>query len=555
MAQPPLYTRNENLVEYAAAHPTATYPPASVDAEFDDVRTSLNQAIQNLGLIQRDDGQISNSSVGTDQIDPTLLALFGEDVVWRGDWATLTAYAYGDVVEQTDTRYICLVAHTAGTFATDLAAGKWQALGQQLPIPASQVSATPAGNLVGTTAEAQIYELDAEKAALAGSASQTFSAADSSDDQHAVSRRQIQKNELLAVAGAGSGDAITATMVTGGVTALSDRMRVQIKAPGANTIAAPTLNLTLDATATGALTIYRGDSGSALAIGDIAGADHICEFEYRATGTRWLLMNPKAVPAPAAAGSDDGKVVAVVSGQLQLTSPAGVFTATRLPAGVLFMWPQVTPPDWALELNGATGLSRATYDDLFAALANPGTFTVTIASPAVFTRVGHKLKAGAKIRVTTSDALPTGLAINTDYYVIAAGLTADAFQVSATAFGSAVNTSGSQNGVHTSLDHSVLGPGDGSSTFSLPDDRARFYRAWDDGAAVDANRVFGSTQTDDNKSHTHVISYTDLSTAGGPGTSFKSNSSGTGASSAGVATSGGTEARPINRAYLPCIAF
>ena len=41
-------------------------------------------------------------------------------------WATSTSYAVGDIVQENSTLYKCLVAHTSGTFATDLAAGDWQ---------------------------------------------------------------------------------------------------------------------------------------------------------------------------------------------------------------------------------------------------------------------------------------------------------------------------------------------------------------------------------------------------------------------------------------------
>lgn len=40
-------------------------------------------------------------------------------------WATATSYAVNDKVLTGGLKYICLVAHTSGTFATDLAAGKW----------------------------------------------------------------------------------------------------------------------------------------------------------------------------------------------------------------------------------------------------------------------------------------------------------------------------------------------------------------------------------------------------------------------------------------------
>lgn len=84
-------------------------------------------------------------------------------------------------------------------------------------------------------------------------------------------------------------------------------------------------------------------------------------------------------------------------------------------------------------------------------VANPniGTFTVTIASPGVFTKTAHGFQAGALVRFSTTGALPTGLTAGTNYYVIAAGLTANTFQVSTTAGGAAVNTSGTQSGTHS----------------------------------------------------------------------------------------------------------
>ena len=76
-------------------------------------------------------------------------------------------------------------------------------------------------------------------------------------------------------------------------------------------------------------------------------------------------------------------------------------------------------------------------------------YTISIASPAVFTLAAHGLIAGSIVKVATTGALPTGLAINTVYYVLATGLTTSAFSVSATAGGTAVVTSGTQSGVQS----------------------------------------------------------------------------------------------------------
>ena len=49
---------------------------------------------------------------------------------WPGPsgWLTATVYNLGDYVQTGGVYYYCLIAHTSGTFATDLAAGKWYAL-------------------------------------------------------------------------------------------------------------------------------------------------------------------------------------------------------------------------------------------------------------------------------------------------------------------------------------------------------------------------------------------------------------------------------------------
>ena len=74
---------------------------------------------------------------------------------------------------------------------------------------------------------------------------------------------------------------------------------------------------------------------------------------------------------------------------------------------------------------------------------------MTIASPCVVSFTAHGLIAGDSVQFTTTGALPTGLSASTDYYVIAAGLTANTFQFAATVGGTAINTTGSQSGVHT----------------------------------------------------------------------------------------------------------
>ena len=52
-------------------------------------------------------------------------------IEWQGAWVTTTVYNLNDAVEEAGSSYICIVAHTAGVFATDLGAGKWELLAQK----------------------------------------------------------------------------------------------------------------------------------------------------------------------------------------------------------------------------------------------------------------------------------------------------------------------------------------------------------------------------------------------------------------------------------------
>ena len=122
-------------------------------------------------------------------------------------------------------------------------------------------------------------------------------------------------------------------------------------------------------------------------------------------------------------------------------------------------------------------------------------------------------------------------------------------------------------------------------TFALPDLRGQFIRGWANTGSTDASRVFGSTQTDQNKNHTHTTDSTSLTGgirkisegfgAGGSATGVftktaDGNNTITGSSSTspvgGVdfdgththtisSSGGGTEARPTNLALMYIIKF
>ena len=78
--------------------------------------------------------------------------------------------------------------------------------------------------------------------------------------------------------------------------------------------------------------------------------------------------------------------------------------------------------------------------------------SISNASPAVLTLNSHGRAIGDAIVLSTSGALPTGLTVGTVYYIITAGFTANAFQVSLTPGGAAINTSSAGSGTHSFTD-------------------------------------------------------------------------------------------------------
>jgi len=78
--------------------------------------------------------------------------------------------------------------------------------------------------------------------------------------------------------------------------------------------------------------------------------------------------------------------------------------------------------------------------------------TMTIATPCVVTMTAHGLAADTPISFSTTGALPTGIVAGTTYYVKSPA--ANTFNVSATPGGAAINTTGTQSGVHSIWVHS-----------------------------------------------------------------------------------------------------
>lgn len=93
-------------------------------------------------------------------------------------------------------------------------------------------------------------------------------------------------------------------------------------------------------------------------------------------------------------------------------------------------------------------------------------------------------------------------------------------------------------------------PGDGATTFRLPQLQGEFIRGWDNGRGVDSGRAIGTAQDDDFESHSHGIS-------AGNGVSAAGSAQFQPAVANGIQSTltGGTETRPRNVALMACIKY
>lgn len=246
------------------------------------------------------------------------------------------------------------------------------------------------------------------------------------------------------------------------------------------------------------------------------------------------------------------------SAKLPAVDGSQLTNITTIPTGKIGHFAQRQAPAGWLNADG-TAVSRTTYAALFAALVVSGTATVSVATPGVVTQTGHGALANDPMKFTTTGALPTGLTAGTKYYVVGASITANTYQLSLAPGGAAINTTGTQSGVHTAI-CAPYGDGDGSTTFNTPDLRAEFIRGLDAGRGVDVNRSRGQMILDAIQGHWHNFINHDNATGNSVSGGGSSGAYGSGGWVGDPVTDGvnGTprtaaETRPRSVALLTCI--
>lgn len=187
MAQPPVYDRQANFVDFETANPTSPKPGVDLDSEFNAVKTTLDATLANLALIQRDDGELANESVGMDQLKPeveTGIALIATTAM-ASPLAEAEAAAAAAILSASgaaaskntadaDAASALTSKNTATTKASEAAASAAAALASQNAAAVSQSAA--AGS--ATTASGHVTSAAAQATAAAASAVVASAAAD-----------------------------------------------------------------------------------------------------------------------------------------------------------------------------------------------------------------------------------------------------------------------------------------------------------------------------------------------------------------------------------------
>lgn len=156
MSQPVAYVRGFSFTNWQTVNPSKPLPGDKMDIELNAIQQTTAQIRGNLALIQRDDGQLANLSVGAEQLKTSIS--FG--INSAATWASGRAYAIRDGVWINNKLYICLVGHTSTVFATDLAAGRWGLILDFDPYVSGAAASASTASAAATAAAASYDSFD-----------------------------------------------------------------------------------------------------------------------------------------------------------------------------------------------------------------------------------------------------------------------------------------------------------------------------------------------------------------------------------------------------------
>lgn len=121
---------------------TSGFSRSLINTNFQLIETALQDALSRSGdspnTLAADIDLNSNDLLNVGTTNTSVLKVAGVTVTdatyvpdWKGPWVTATSYVINDLISEAGSTYICLIAHTSGTFSTDLTSVKWELFAQQ----------------------------------------------------------------------------------------------------------------------------------------------------------------------------------------------------------------------------------------------------------------------------------------------------------------------------------------------------------------------------------------------------------------------------------------
>lgn len=106
------------------------FPGTQLDNDLANLKASIDETIDFAGQVIRSDGRLQNGSVTKNSLAADVLTGVAAPTVW----VTATDYLVDKTVTTNNGLYLCVVAHTSGTFSTDLASGFWSNIAVWSPL-------------------------------------------------------------------------------------------------------------------------------------------------------------------------------------------------------------------------------------------------------------------------------------------------------------------------------------------------------------------------------------------------------------------------------------
>lgn len=136
LAYPNLYGITYSYGGFAQSQPAVSaFPGTQLDSDLEGLSASIDNISGFMQSVIRSDGALNNGIVTYDSLATSLQS---NGLAGANAWLTGVNYTVGAAVYANASLYRCLVSHTSGVFATDLAAGKWLLL-TTLPQPLGSV--------------------------------------------------------------------------------------------------------------------------------------------------------------------------------------------------------------------------------------------------------------------------------------------------------------------------------------------------------------------------------------------------------------------------------